>query len=101
MTAVTKPSTLSHVEIETALAKIPGWDITPSGNAINKHFKFADYAGALDFVNKLSEHAEAANHHPDITLGWGYVGVTLTTHDAGGVTENDIKLAHLIDGLYE
>lgn len=99
MTAATKLSTLSQVEIDNALTQLPGWQVTSSGVAINKQFKFKDYAAALVFVNALSPHAEEANHHPDMTLGWGYVGITLTTHDAGGVTENDIALAKTINGL--
>lgn len=65
--------------------------------ALVKEFSFADFRGALEFVNKIGELAEAANHHPDIELGWGRVKVCLTTHSAGKVTVKDRELAKIID----
>ncbi len=64
-----------------------------------REFKFADFKTALDFVNKVSELAEVANHHPDIELGWGRVQVSLTTHSEHAVTEKDRQLAGEIDQL--
>jgi 4a-hydroxytetrahydrobiopterin dehydratase len=64
-----------------------------------REFSFPDFKTALDFVNKVGELAEAAQHHPDIELGWGRVKVSLTTHDAGGVTDKDRQLAEQIDNL--
>lgn len=68
-------------------------------NKLSKKVKFKDFAEALAFVNKIGELAEAANHHPDISFGWGYVEVTLTTHSEGKVTEKDRKLAEQIDEI--
>lgn len=68
-------------------------------NALVKEFKFPDFKSALEFVNKIGEAAEAANHHPDIELGWGKVKVTLTSHDAGKVTDKDHALADAIGKL--
>lgn len=68
-------------------------------SSINKEFKFDDFKAALDFVNKVGELAEAANHHPDIELGWGRVKITLTTHSEGQVTDKDRHLAKQIDEL--
>ncbi len=68
-------------------------------NSLVKEFSFADFASALAFVNKVGELAESHNHHPDIFLGWGKVTITLTTHDAGGITEKDRALAVAIDAL--
>ena len=73
------------------------WQV--QNKALVKEFKFPDFKAALAFVNQIGELAEAANHHPDIQLGWGKVVVTLTTHSEGGVTEKDKQLAEQIDGL--
>lgn len=68
-------------------------------NFLVKEFTFPDFASALEFVNKVGELAEAANHHPDIELGWGRVKVSLTTHSESQVTEKDHNLAQQIDGI--
>lgn len=68
-------------------------------SSLVKDFSFADFASALAFVNKIGELAEAHNHHPDVFLSWGKVRVTLTTHDAGSVTDKDRALATAIDNL--
>lgn len=67
--------------------------------ALVKRFKFTNFKSALDFVNKVGELAEKANHHPDVNFGWGYVQVWLTSHDAHAITERDIELAKKIDKL--
>ncbi len=59
--------------------------------------KTPDFLTAFNLVSALVGPAEGLNHHPDIAFGWGYVRITLTTHDAGGITEKDRKLAALID----
>jgi len=64
-----------------------------------KEFSFPDFKTALTFVNKVGELAEAANHHPDINLSWGKVLISLSTHDEGGITEKDRRLAKDIDGI--
>lgn len=66
---------------------------------LERRFKFDNFADALAFVNKVGELAEAANHHPDISFGWGYANISLTTHDEDKVTDKDRKLAKQIDGL--
>jgi 4a-hydroxytetrahydrobiopterin dehydratase len=69
-------------------------------NAIVKEWKLDDFAAALAFVNRVSELAEAANHHPDILLhGWNKVRLTLSTHSEGRVTDADRALAARIDEL--
>ncbi len=68
-------------------------------NALVREFSFPDFKSALDFVNKVGELAETANHHPDIELGWGRVKITLTSHDAGKVTKRDQNLSKQIDNL--
>lgn len=69
-------------------------------NQLTHSFDFPDFKTALAFVNKVGAAAEAANHHPDIQLGWGKVVVSLTTHSAGKVTDKDKQLAKEIDTIY-
>ncbi len=68
-------------------------------NTISREFKFEDFKGALEFVNKVGELAEKMNHHPNIDLSWGRVKVVLTTHSEGRVTDKDRQLAEQIDKL--
>jgi len=82
--------------IDQGLAELSGWQ--RKANAIHKEYRFADFLQALAFVNHIGSLAEEANHHPDIELGWGRVAVSLSTHDAGGVTKRDLALARRIDG---
>lgn len=73
---------------------------TEKNNQLVKDFEFPDFRSALEFVNKVGELAEKANHHPDIELSWGKVVIKLTSHDAGNkVTERDRDLARGIDAL--
>lgn len=88
---------MSPQEASEILKQTPDWFIV--GNKITKDFKFPDFKTALDFVNKIGKLAEKERHHPDILLSWGKVNVTLTTHDANGLTENDFNLAAKIDKL--
>lgn len=88
---------LTSEELERALDGLNSWVI--DGSAIRRHQKFADFADSLAFVNAVGTLAEAADHHPDITFGWGYADVLLTTHDRGGVTDVDLALASKIDQL--
>lgn len=68
------------------------------GKLFNR-FEFSDFATALQFVNKVGNLAEEANHHPDINFGWGYVEVRLTTHSEHAITDKDYQLAKNIDKL--
>lgn len=88
---------LSAAEVQAHLANLIGWQM--ADNAIIKRYSFKDFKQALAFTNKIGEVAEAENHHPDLTLGWGYVGVTLTTHDCGGLSLNDMIMASKIEAL--
>lgn len=87
---------LSPDEIEGRLAELEGW--RAEDGKLLKSFKFADFAGSLDFVNKAGAIAERHDHHPDITFGWGYADFVITTHSEGGITEKDFALADEIDG---
>ena len=68
-------------------------------NTITKTFEFGSYLDGIDFVNEVANLSEQENHHPDITVGYCKVTISLTTHDAGSLTEKDYKLAKLIDDL--
>ena len=88
---------LPDSEIDSRLAELGGWE--RHGETIAKTFELADFVGSVAFVGKLVEPAEAMGHHPDLTVSWNKVGVSITTHSAGGLTANDFELAKRIDGL--
>ena len=90
---------LNAREIEQKIQTIPGWEL--QGNAIARTFKFPDFVTAIAFVNKLVEPAESAGHHPDIAISYNKVSISLTTHDAGGITQQDFDLAAVISKLAE
>jgi 4a-hydroxytetrahydrobiopterin dehydratase len=70
------------------------------GESLVRDYQFRDFAQAIDFVNRVADAAEQANHHPDILVhGWNHVRLTLTTHSAGRLTDNDRAMAERIDGL--
>jgi 4a-hydroxytetrahydrobiopterin dehydratase len=70
------------------------------GESLVRDYKFKDFAAAMTFVNRVADAAEEANHHPDILVhGWNNVRLTLTTHSAGALTDNDRAMAERIDGL--
>lgn len=73
-----------------------GWQVI-DGHHLEKKYEFPDFVSALAFVNRIGEIAEQEGHHPDLTLGWGRVGVTTWTHKIDGLTESDFVLAAKID----
>jgi 4a-hydroxytetrahydrobiopterin dehydratase len=81
----------SAEEARTRLDSLPGWKIEEG--MLVKTFKFKDFLSALHFVNRVGELAEGAGHHPDIDIRYNRVRLSLTTHDAGGLTEKDFNLA--------
>ncbi|HWX98082.1 MAG TPA: 4a-hydroxytetrahydrobiopterin dehydratase [Solirubrobacteraceae bacterium] len=90
---------LDDAQIDERLAALDGWRRV-AGTEIERELEFADFAAAIDFVDRVAELAEAANHHPDILLhGWNKVRLTLSTHSQGGLTEADFGLAGQIDRL--
>jgi 4a-hydroxytetrahydrobiopterin dehydratase len=88
---------LGDDEIETRLAQLDGWE--RDGDAIKRQFKFEDFQASVDFVNRITPVAEDMNHHPDISISWNTVDLTLSTHSEGGITGNDFELATQIDSL--
>jgi 4a-hydroxytetrahydrobiopterin dehydratase len=88
---------LSDAEIQQALQQLPGWK--KNGNAIDRVLQFGNFVQAMEFVNRIAEAAEAVNHHPDILISYNKVTLTLVSHDSGGVTQRDIKMAGRINQL--
>lgn len=88
---------LGEGELEQAVAALNDWTI--DGKLITKRLKFENFAEALNYVNQVGTLAETADHHPDISFGWGYAEIALTTHDRGGITDVDIALAKRIDEI--
>lgn len=88
---------LSAEEIENALSNLNGWQT--EGSRLKKRFEFKNFAASLEFVNRIGAIAEQRDHHPDVCFGWGYAEFSITTHDAGGITERDFELVRAIENL--
>lgn len=86
-------------ELSDALKKCPEWDY--ENKKITRTIEFEEFTEAIDFVNDLAEIAEKAEHHPDILIRHTKVTLTLTTHDAGGITDLDIEVAARVDNLVD
>jgi|TARA_B110000902_G_C13943261_1_gene450607 4a-hydroxytetrahydrobiopterin dehydratase len=90
-------------EIHKYQKKIDGWDVKKNNKLIfflEKNFKFKDFIKSQIFINKVSEISENENHHPDISFGWGYAKIQITTHAIEGLSENDFILAAKIDQIF-
>ncbi len=90
-------SMLPHEVVHERLARFEGWRLI--GNAIERTYDRGDFNGSIRFVDAVAEAANAADHHPDLSISWNRVTVTLSSHDAGGVTERDFALATAIDAI--
>ncbi len=88
---------LSEGELNGALETLDGWSRAEGRDAIQKSYKFKDFNEAFAFMTKVAEKAEQMDHHPEWFNVYATVDVTLSTHDAGGVTELDIELARFMD----
>ena len=90
---------LTDAERTNLSTTVPGWAPVPDRDAIRREFKFADFSEAWGFMNRVALLAESQNHHPDWSNVWNTVRITLSTHDAGGLTDKDVTLARAIDAL--
>jgi 4a-hydroxytetrahydrobiopterin dehydratase len=88
---------LPDEEIEKRLSALGGWE--RDGDAITKTFDRGDFVGSVEFVRRMVEPAEEMNHHPDLSVSWSDVKVSITNHAAGGLTEADFELAAKLDQL--
>jgi thiol peroxidase len=91
----------SPAEIETRMPQIPSWQLGPEAKSIHKELTFDDFAAAKFHLDTIATIAEDQQHHPTITLDYGKLNITLTTHAVSGLTENDFIMAQLIDRLEE
>jgi 4a-hydroxytetrahydrobiopterin dehydratase len=85
--------------VEALLSQVPGWEVgrVAGHPVLMRTYKFKGFMPGVDMVNRIAAIAEAEGHHPDLSLGWGYLTVQLWTHAAGGLTENDFILAAKVD----
>jgi 4a-hydroxytetrahydrobiopterin dehydratase len=88
---------LDDQSIESRVAELAGWK--REGDAIVKTFELGDFVGSVEFVRKLVGPAEEMGHHPDLSISWDKVEVSITSHAAGGLTEGDFELAKRIDAI--
>lgn len=86
---------LSDLEIQRALGGLPGW--SRKSDVLVKTFSFARFADGIAFVNSVAKLADSMNHHPDIDVRYTKITFSLSTHDAGGITQSDLKLAQGIE----
>ena len=89
-------------EIHKYQKKVDGWDILQDIKKkffLNKRFNFNNFIESQEFINKVGEISEDEGHHPDISFGWGYAEIKITTHAIEGLSENDFILAAKIDQL--
>jgi 4a-hydroxytetrahydrobiopterin dehydratase len=90
---------LADQEIAAALAQLPGWSRVDGRSAIAKKFQFADFNAAWGFMCRVALAAEKQDHHPEWFNVWNRVEITLSTHDAGGLSARDVKLAETIEKI--
>lgn len=90
-------TTLNNEQIQEKLPELAGWGF--EGGALRRQYKFKDFIESMTFVLKVAFLAEQADHHPDITINYSRVSLSLSTHSEGGVTEKDFALAKQINGI--
>lgn len=88
---------LSDDQVDAALPELEGWE--RADGALRRSVKFPTFLDGIEAVRRVAEHAEAADHHPDIDIRWRTVTFTLVTHSEGGITDKDLAMAREIDGL--
>ena len=90
-------------EIHKYQKKVDGWSVNKNEKKIHfleKKFTFKNFINSQDFINKVGEKSEEESHHPDISFGWGYANIKITTHAIEGLSENDFILAAKIDQIF-
>ena len=90
---------LSAKAIAEGLESLPGWEY--QGHAISKLLRFREFMDGIKFVNRVARIAEAADHHPDITINYTRIRFSCATHSEGGVTEKDLELAAKIERAFK
>lgn len=87
---------LDQEHIDEMMKEFPEW--SQSGETLQRTFRFDDFLGAMAFVSRIADLAEEHQHHPDILIRYSKVTLTLSTHDAGGITDKDFTFARFTDG---
>ena len=90
---------LTDASIRELLPQLPGWELAENGHALTRTFKFKDYYRTMSFVNALAHIANAQDHHPDLSVHYDHCVVRFSTHDVGGLSENDFICAAKADQL--
>ncbi|APE27025.1 4a-hydroxytetrahydrobiopterin dehydratase [Aurantiacibacter gangjinensis] len=90
---------LSESERETWLSALESWELARDGDAIYRKFEFTDFSEAWGFMSRVALLADAQDHHPEWSNVYNTVEITLTTHDADGLSLRDMKMAKAIDAL--
>ena len=90
---------LGAADLRTLLPQVPGWELVEDGHAISKTFGFDDYYRTMAFVNALAQVAHREDHHPDLSVHYNRCVVRYSTHDVGGLSENDFICAAKADAL--
>lgn len=90
---------LTEEERSSWLTALPGWALARDGDAIARSFQFGDFSAAFAFMTRVALLAEKRDHHPEWFNVYNRVDITLTTHDAGGLSLRDVKMAKAIDAL--
>ncbi|MGI9240013.1 MAG: 4a-hydroxytetrahydrobiopterin dehydratase [Verrucomicrobiales bacterium] len=93
------PENIPADALEQRLKKIPEWEIKK--DCLIRSFEFDEFMEGIDFVNGVAEIADEAHHHPDISIGYNVVKLSLTTHETGGITARDFELAARVDTLMD
>ena len=91
------PVKLSDSEVTARLEDLPDW--SQPGEEIQRTFRFKDFVAAMAFVERIATRAEAVQHHPDILIRYSRVTLSLSTHDAGGITDKDFEFAAASDAI--
>ena len=90
-------SKLSEAEVAELMDALTDWDLDPDSGAIVRHLEFPTFADAIQFVNRVAQDADDHDHHPDIDIRYRRLIVALISHDVGGLTTRDSRMARLID----
>ena len=90
-------SILTPEMVQEGLRSLPHWNL--EGKEIVRHYQFPDFAAAMVFVNQVAEKAETAGHHPDIDIRYNTITMALVSHDSGGVTQRDVRMAGTINKI--
>ena len=90
-------SKLSEAEVAELLDALTDWELDPDSGAIVRHLEFPTFADAIQFVNRVAQDADDHDHHPDIDIRYRRLKVALVSHDVGGLTKRDSRMARLID----